>query len=292
MPLSNKWSPLARSKRILAIVIYLLAALLMQKQYAVAQAPPGDPYPMQAVSFFNFTDQGCPNGWAPFSLGQGRTIVPLMQNGGVGSTVGQPLQSGQDSTHAHTASWTVTLSDATYAGVAGGNNNNVTHSGQKVFSGGPSSAASANIPYIQFLICQKMAPPVQGNIPAGVVAYFTQLQCPSGWTQTLSSPGRFVVGLPPNGAPGATFGGNPLVPQEDRIHVHNLTGTFKPSSGGVGLATGCCASGYGLDSSYPFNGTTDPSSTGFPYIVLLQCQKDPQASSQSQTGKTPMSAWR
>jgi hypothetical protein len=252
--------------RCLAVAVLLLAGALA----AQAQTS-GDPYPYQAVAFFN--TQSCPNGWTPFTFGDGYFVVPTMQSGGIGSTVGTALTSQQNPQHTHKISSSISLGNAKYVGIAGCCNDDVTSDGTKSFSG-TSGAGSSNIPYVQYLVCMKETMPTSDPLPSGVVSFFGALFCPTGWTQTLTTAGRFLVGLPQGGAPGSAFGGDPLLPMEDRTHTHSFNGSVSTSSAGVGLASGCCAEGYGLNGSYKYSGTSGASSSGLPYVQLLQCQKN------------------
>lgn len=230
----------------------------------------GDAYPYGAISFFNAS--GCPTGWGPLSLASGYLVLPIMQNSGMGGTVGSPLTSGQDVQHTHTFSSSISLGSLDYVGIGRCCNHNVTSDGTKSFSG-TSNGASSNVPYIQLLVCVKQDNQGAGTVPSGAVSFFGALFCPTGWSQTLTTVGRFLVGLPANGTPGASFGGNPLGPLENRTHTHSFSGSISTDSGGVGLATGCCAHGYGQNNTYSYSGTSAAGAANVPYIQLLQCQK-------------------
>ena len=256
-----------RLKQAGAPVLLGMALMLLQPMEAQEQ---GDAYPYGAISFFNVTS--CPSGWGPLSLAAGYFVVPIMQSSGMGGTVGSPLASGQDVQHTHSFSSSVSLGSLDYAGIAGCCNHNVTSDGTKGF-GGTSNASSSNVPYVQLLVCMKQENQGPGTVPSGAVSFFGALFCPSGWTQTLTTAGRFLVGLPANGTPGAAFGGNPLGALENRTHTHSFSGSVSTDSGGVGLATGCCAHGYGQNNTYNYSGTSDAGAANVPYIQLLQCQK-------------------
>jgi hypothetical protein len=270
--MSINWQHFAFSPVVLgkaAARLFILTSLVWL-QPMQAQQQQTDPYPYGAISFFNGAN--CPPGWATFSLAAGRLIVPIMQNSGLGGTVGTPLTSGQDVTHTHPFSSSLSMASTDFIGIPGCCNNDVTSDGTKTFSG-TSDASSSNVPYIQLLVCMKQENPDNGTVPSGAVTFFGSLYCPSGWSQTITTVGRFLVGLPANGTPGAAFGGDPLGALENRTHTHAFSGNFSTDSSGVGLGSGCCAHGYGQNNTYPYSGTSSPAAANVPYIQLLQCQK-------------------
>jgi hypothetical protein len=214
-----------------------------------------DPYPYQAITFFN--TQSCPSGWQTHDLLNGRFIVPVMQNGGIGQTVGTPLTSGEDRQHQHSFASSISLNGVEYIGAASCCNQDLSSDGTMNFSG-TTASVSSGIPYVQLLVCMKTDyQPGPGDIPSGLVS--------------------FLVGLPANGAPAAAFGGDPLGSAEDRTHAHSVSGSVSTTSQVVALASGCfifCATSYGANQTYNYSATTGEASTGLPYMQLLQCQKN------------------
>jgi len=110
------------------------------------------------------------------------------------------------------------------------------------------------------------------GVPQYVVTFYEAANCPTGWKPTLSTAGRFIIGLPADGTPEAAFGGDPLSVAENRTHTHQFSGQLSVPSTGVGLASGCCAEGFGAPGSYGFSGVTGASGADLPYVIVTQCQ--------------------
>jgi hypothetical protein len=237
--------------------------------------PPAAPYdslPTGAISFFSTSV--CPTGWAPYEAGEGRTIVPVPPGAGVGATVGTPLASGEDRTHTHPFKGSVALGQTSFVAVGGVGTSNV---GAEAGAGFVllTKPGSSNLPYVQLLVCQKMAAPHAGTtpIPSGTLLFFAGT-CPASWSEVVANEGRLLVGLPDGGQAGATFGGPPLVSTENRPHVHRVDASVIVPPYGVTLINGCCASGYATAGTYPVTGTTGDAATSFPYLQLVQCAKE------------------
>ncbi len=237
-----------------------------------------DSLPTGAIAFVSGVS--CPAGWSEFTDGLGRAVVPKIgaagdnPDGGGGSH-GVALKSGEDRKHSHTVTSTVTLGDTEFVGVAGCCNNGPAATGTVPLTG-TSTSDSSGLPYLQLLICKKTStlPPVPGTIPSGAMLFFDGDTCPDGWTQAAISQGRHLVGLPDGGIPGVTYGGAPLAAGDDRTHAHGIGGTMTVNAHGIALASGCCADGYGSAGTYGLPASSDEGASGFPYINLLQCQKN------------------
>jgi hypothetical protein len=268
-----------RTIRLFALCALAWAALgILHAPRAAAQT---DTYPLGTIAFFNLS--ACPTGWAPAQAANGAALdgyfvvpfYPPVPPQYLGVTVGTAMGSGENRQHAAAFSSSISLPSKEYVGIDGCCNDNPTSDGEKSFSGttGPSSSA---IGYVQLLLCQKTAFTKTPNLPVGVpeyvVTFYSDANCPTGWKPTLTTTGRFLVGLPAGGTPGTTFGGPPLSPTEDRVHTHALSGNVDVPSYGVGLGSGCCAHGYGGAGTFGYTGITDPVSTGLPYVVVTQCQ--------------------
>ena len=234
-----------------------------------------DPYPSQAIAFFNAKE--CPGGWTPtgnlLDVMTGRFLVPVMPNGTTQHTVETALASGENRTHTHSFSSSITLSSTYIHGVDGCCDNSQTSEGKYTFSG-TTAASTSEVPYVQLLVCIKSdEPPGSGDIPSGVLMFTAGLDCPSGWSQPSATQGRFMVGLPTGGSPLATFGGDPLAPHEDRTHVHSFSDSFTPGSKSLTQAPWWKAWGYGHSGAQKYSGESGMASTGLPYMQILQCEK-------------------
>lgn len=260
-------------------------AVLVLLSLEAFPADANDPYPQGALAFFDL--KACPTGWQP-AVGaanqslNGYFVVPFAQPvppGTLGTTVNAPLAPGEDRKHVHPLSSSINLTDLSYAAAANcgawGLCTHMTNSGSQSFSG-KTDAASAAIPYVTYLFCEKTAfapnhnPPV--GIPQYLAAFFQDADCPVGWKPALTTAGRLIVALPASGTPGLSVGGAALKPGEDRTHTHGFSGQATASSQDVAGGTGCCDDGWGKAGTYPYSGTTDAVSTALPYVIVSQCQ--------------------
>lgn len=231
-----------------------------------------DSLPAGAVSFFN--RRTCPVGWEPFALGVGRTVVPSIGRDPVGNTQGEPLSDSEERQHNHTLSGTVTTNSVSYIGIAGEANHGVARAGSYALSL-TSSPAASGLPYLQLLTCRKTgAPnPQKAPPPSGMLLFFSASACPPGWTQPVSSQGRFLVGLPDGAKSGLAFGAPSLTSTESRPHRHGGAGKIQTSSHGIALASGSGAGGYAKDDTYAYAVTSSDTAIDQPYVQLLQCQR-------------------
>ncbi|WNM61344.1 hypothetical protein [Candidatus Nitrospira neomarina] len=234
-----------------------------------------DPYPSQFIAFFNAKE--CPGGWTPtgntLDRVTGRFLVPVMPNGTTQDQVETALASGENRTHTHSFSSSITLPSTYIYGADGCCDDSQTSEGNYTF-GGTTAASTSEVPYVQLLVCMKSnEPPGSGDIPTGVLMFTAGLDCPSGWTQPAATQGRFMVGLPAGGSPFATFGGDPLAPHENRTHAHSFSGSFTPGSKSLIQFMIWKAWGYGHSGTQNYSGVSGTASTGLPYMQILQCEK-------------------
>lgn len=237
-----------------------------------AAAPAGDSLPKGAVSYFN--RKSCPDGWVPFAMGAGRSLVAAASPAAMMNTDGKPLLDGEDRVHAHTVNGSVTIPSVNYAGIAGEANHGVARAGTTAMTV-VTGSASAGIPYVQLLACQKMVEPDLRQRPAasGMLMFFMTTECPLGWVAAGLSQGRFLVGKPDIGNAGQTFGGPPLAAAQPISHVHQISGTIKTTSHGIALASGGAAGNYAKDDSHRYQFATQAESVAMPSLQLRQCQK-------------------
>lgn len=242
-----------------------------------------DTYPLGTLAFFNLSQ--CPEDWSAAQATiddastdvNGFLLMPFYDpsTGSVGTAVGTALGNGENRTHTHDFSSSISLASKEYAGIAGCCNENLTSKGSHSFDG-TTEAASGGVPYVQLLLCQKATfqqpvnPPV--GVSSGVVTFFTTADCPSGWKKTQTTSGRFLVGLPEDATPGTTFGGAALQSPEEPTHVHTFSGDVEVSTYELALISGCCAGGYGDHGSKSFSGTTEAAKVGLPFLPVTQCQ--------------------
>jgi len=239
-------------------------------------APTGDALPASAVSFFQ--GGSCPTGWVPYTVADGRFLLPTVATATAGLTWGSPLDAGEDRTHTHNLTATFTLGSTSYVGLSGGNDG-VTSQGAVTMTT-TSDPASTGLPYVQLLVCRKNAAavPRPTPLPSGLQMFFDMASCPEGWKQTAATQGRFIVGLPQGAPQDVTFGGAPISSSIDggvdvRTHAHGNTATLTTTSHGIALASGCCANGYGANGAYMATMDTEQDETALPYLELLSCEK-------------------
>jgi hypothetical protein len=119
------------------------------------------------------------------------------------------------------------------------------------------------------------AGPTGDPLPASAVSFFQGTSCPMGWAPYTVAAGRFLVPTVATAPAGLTYG-TPLDAGEDRTHTHNLTATFTlGSTSYVGLSGG--NDGVTSAGAVTMTTTSDPASTGLPYIQLLVCRKNAAA---------------
>lgn len=125
--------------------------------------------------------------------------------------------------------------------------------------------------------------------PLGSAAFFNLSACPQGWAP-LPAPSPAPTGTAISGvllipffkAPQTPLtpadlnkmvGGPPLADGEDRLHTHAFQSSITLASKGYDGASGSSNKGTSKDGVMYFNGVTNPTSSGLPYVQLLACQK-------------------
>jgi hypothetical protein len=248
--------------------------------------------PKGAVSFWDpaVATEGCEaisGGWAALQPAAGRFIAvsgssALLGRGYVPSSEAPLERPGTQFPHTHGFRATVSLGSTDFSGIDGCCNDNPSSDGEQSTTGDTSSAATA-LPYLSLLTCNKTTG-AAGGAPTGAPTGFilisvAGLPCPAGW-QPLADEigGRFVVGTPAFGVPSRAFGGEPISGDGgggawQATHAHNFTLSFDTTPAGIGLASGCCAHGYGEQGSYTARGLTAGPDVGgeIPWLLVQAC---------------------
>ncbi len=115
---------------------------------------------------------------------------------------------------------------------------------------------------------------VEGDaMPAGSIAWFDALRCPTGWEQYAAATGRTLVPVGPLGPEkGVGEDGTPLLSGAQPVHTHVVTGTVGIGSQRfIGVAGG--GNGLAQPGSVAVSGTSEAASLGLPYVQLLACHK-------------------
>ena len=233
--------------------------------------PEGDAFPKGAISFFYRLT--CPFDWSVYPEAAGRIIIAASAGLPSGTTIGEPLSSGEDRVHTHDLSASVTITALQYFAPEGGPNGTMTQPMPYSFSW-TSDPTPAGVPYRQLLVCKKVGEPKAATspLPPKLHTYFELDACPSGWKPATGTIGRILVGLPMGGAADMSMGGEPILTSAQRTHTHAFSSTLTTTPWGVLAPLGIGAF-FGQDGSYPFSGESEPAEIGVPMISLLHCEK-------------------
>lgn len=110
------------------------------------------------------------------------------------------------------------------------------------------------------------------GVVSGTVAFFTAATCPSGWQAAPYLQGSMPLGATTGWSGIGVMVGTPLGDQEDRTHTHEYVGDAlvltKQVAGADGSNTSAAAAG-----SVSVMGTSDPATSGLPFIQMLACEK-------------------
>ncbi|CAB1063209.1 hypothetical protein D1BOALGB6SA_7992 [Olavius sp. associated proteobacterium Delta 1] len=252
-----------------------------------------DAFPYSTVAFFN--RQSCPVGWVPFKDMDGRFVVPLLKGGSphYKKTAQWNKLDKINYAHQHKVSAKVDPSSQDFVAaddpISSSNRSFAKHEEKRVYGHTTNlnypqytkypKKPKTLFPVIYMLSCYKISTSVsKGVIPRQTVAFYGSRYCPTGWSRTLTTAGRFLIGLPDNANPGAAWGGNPLKDKENRTHTHvNSSGSMHFSERKIAAGDGCCAHGFLKSGDHHFeSGTWEASAAGgdIPYIQLSQCTKN------------------
>ena len=97
-----------------------------------------------------------------------------------------------------------------------------------------------------------------------------------GWQVASALSGRMLVALPSGGEVGASFGGTSIGNGNvtEPAHTHLVEGSIPTTGTGVGLASGCCASGYAGATAVSFTATTTDNVVDFPWMMITMCEQE------------------
>lgn len=230
--------------------------------------PPG-------MLLYTASEQGCPQGWTPWTDATGRAIVAAGDGSEVGVTVGEALDELAPRGHVHQVTVTLPVPSAGVASLSGCCNNDAGHSGDRDVVGALDEGG-ADLPTIGLRVCRRDGQvdyPASGTpFPAETTAFFDLPACPTGWTRVDEAVGRFVVGTPA-GSPARVKVGDALASGEDRQHVHDVSISLTvpdlslSAAGGSNTDPGASGDVFG-------EGVTDPASSGMAYVQALLCSLD------------------
>lgn len=110
------------------------------------------------------------------------------------------------------------------------------------------------------------------SMPLDALFFSPDVPCPPGTEAVVDFSGRFLVGLPPSGASGATFGGpsiaafKPQPPTTKHEMFTHVDFTY------TSIGSGCCADGYAKTESAPVSGSTTDEAVHFPFMMARMCR--------------------
>lgn len=214
----------------------------------------------------------------PSSPVDGYFVMPFEAppDGTVGKLIGNPYGNGEQRSHSHTLTSSISLDAYQFENFLG-SCKNLTASGTHDFSGS-TDATFNNVPYTQLLLCERepnFTTPNPPTVPSDIVTFFASQNCPYPWKSSATGSGRFLVGLPDGGTPNEAFGsGKPLTAPGTRIsHSHGLKGSVTLSDvETVSLAKGSNSPHFGTTGTYDYGGSTDSANFDLPYLTTANCQ--------------------
>ena len=246
-----------------------VAAGLLLAAGAVNAAIAGDSMPFLTEAYFA---GACPDGWAYLDGAKGRFLLPAPLGAGSGAFAGAALDGINPPTTSYSKiTGKIDLPSKNFVLISGCCNGSLGDAGNYSISG-YTDRVTGNLPYIQYSACLKSAQPDQTAVPPGVLAFSALPQCSKDWTEETAVRGRYIIGLPDNGTPYFSFGGDPLAPNEVRTNSLPVNGNIKFDGHDIAGASGCCAGGYAASGSFATNGgTTVPNpDDGNPYDSAVQ----------------------
>lgn len=109
------------------------------------------------------------------------------------------------------------------------------------------------------------------DVPSGTVAFFEKESCPSGWRAATEAAGRLIIGVTFGDTVGK-FIGLPLSNEENRTHVHTFGAEVELSYKSISALDGGNNQGAAAK-KYTSSGTSQPASSGLPFMQLVTCVK-------------------
>ena len=115
--------------------------------------------------------------------------------------------------------------------------------------------------------------PGAADAPSGTMAFFVgdAQVCPPGWRTATETQGRLVVAVTTGDTVGKQVG-EALKSEEDRTHVHPFATKVELSYKALAAANGGNHQGAAAG-AYTDSGTSEPATSGLPFIQLLACVK-------------------
>ncbi|MCB9727635.1 MAG: hypothetical protein H6746_04010 [Deltaproteobacteria bacterium] len=233
--------------------------------------------PAGALSFMPGTS--CPAGWERVEAAEGRLVKGTVDPLQVGVTAGAPLTGTTPPVHSHAFTTELVVGSTGIAGVTGCCTGGVGESGSNPLSG-TTGPAPDGMPAVYEVLCRAL-PSLEvaqaHPFPEGAVVFFDASSCPTGFLAMPEAEGRFIVGTPPGGTPGATVG-EPLSNGELRVHAHVITSSINVNEKSI-AALGGGNKELAAKGAHGFTAQSAQSASGWPYVQYLACRAEapPQA---------------
>ncbi|MEM1181276.1 MAG: hypothetical protein AAGM22_23240 [Acidobacteriota bacterium] len=285
-----------------ALLVGLLATPWVGAQEAEA-LPPG------AILFFDGTE--CPTGWSSADSLQGFLIAmsPVDRANPHALTTGpavpgiQALGNLENRGHSHVKiSGEITPKKVGFGAVPGAGKH-LADTGTKEWAatGDDSHAASSNLPYIQYLACQKQddtgatprgvdlsGPELAGAhrtpgwpadraagadpLPSGLIYFTTDSACLDGFNRPPGLEGDVLLPAPSGAAVGQSFGGSSVTPGGYPTHGHNVAQRTDFPSKGVAAPKGDRKDWAG-NAAVDYSGASTRDGVDLPIYLLNFCLK-------------------
>lgn len=247
---------------------------LLTAAFLLSLTPLGaeDPTPAGAISYF---DSGCPEGWERYEPAAGRTVVPVSGDSSIARQVGTPLAEGERPQHSHDGEVSLMLDGSRIRQYEPWSSTfeiaNVPL--RRIDLNTSIADTSSELPVAKLETCIKREQP-QGEAPAGMVFFFADLVCPTGWSRFEEAEGRILAGA--DQTPGAFGASRALSDGEQRQHSHLIGGPAELETIELTVWSGCntCTTRWVLEEFYQYRGQARQTDSGLPYLQLLACSKD------------------
>jgi len=228
-----------------------------------------DIVPVGTVGYYNASQ--CPTDWAPYTGSEGRFLLAGYSYEGIVQSQEPAISAGEDPGHTHYYSSSITTESVDYLSDSACCNDILSQNGTYNISG-KADYAPSGLPYISLLTCTYQQNSFASQLPSATLL-FNQIACPPGWNVSIEAAGRFLVSVPSGGTPGVSFGGKSLEPgfSTGAIHSHVYQGSLPVPGCSVDALIGITAFHYAASGTYTFNGLSDSSTMGLPFIAMPLC---------------------
>jgi hypothetical protein len=225
--------------------------------------------PQHLVTFMaNSGQTECPDQWTEAGYALGRLLLATTNADHLLASAGTPTANAEAPGHDHGFKVSGTVEETenfkfpsgSYDAAAGGS----------VEASGTTASHGANLPFVQFLVCEHLGTSAADAMPFGTVAFFNAESCPADWHTLDQADGRFLLpsspGLEVGFATEETWN-----PAEPPSHTHSVAASFKAQTTKLLLEQEEMAPGYAKSGDYDLEGKAAESGPLLPFVALLAC---------------------